>query len=368
MPLRAEAAELCVNLGGTSGCYSSIKAAVAAAQTGDVIAVDAGVYFEQDITITKSVDLVGVGTDATIIDGSTATGNGPQVFSFVSPGTLLSVRFWNLTIRHGSPAIVASGAHTVTLEHVHLTQNGPRGGLYMDGTYVLVSASLIDYNSADASFTVCGFSGSGGGIGVHCGGGKLDIRNSTISNNTAAVYGGGIFIDKGDVRIVNSTLSGNTTGTQGAGIYATQAAGSTTFTKMGIVNTTITGNAGGDSLVLVGGTSSGPATPLYLQGNIIDHSTAGKSCFFNPAFAMSSDFNVAADNSCSLTGPSDIVADPQLGPLQTKESHLPTHVIAPASPAKDRIPPGSCWTSIDQRGMPRPQGAGCDSGSFEIAN
>ena len=42
-----------------------------------------------------------------------------------------------------------------------------------------------------------------------------------------------------------------------------------------------------------------------------------------------------------------------------------THALVPGSPAFDLIPPGSCTVTADQRGEPRPQGAGCDAGAYE---
>jgi hypothetical protein len=65
----AFAATLCVNTGGTSGCYSSISAAVAAAGSGDTIIVAQGTYTE-DVTITKSVSLIGANRENTIIDAT----------------------------------------------------------------------------------------------------------------------------------------------------------------------------------------------------------------------------------------------------------------------------------------------------------
>ena len=63
----ATAATLCVNPGGKFGCKSTISAAVAAASPGDTIVVAQGTYKEQ-VTITKSVSLVGLGFTKPIID------------------------------------------------------------------------------------------------------------------------------------------------------------------------------------------------------------------------------------------------------------------------------------------------------------
>ncbi len=43
------------------------------------------------------------------------------------------------------------------------------------------------------------------------------VENSTISGNSAATSGGGIY--GGVIEIVNSTISGNSAGTSGGGIY-----------------------------------------------------------------------------------------------------------------------------------------------------
>src|SRR5262245_15583901 len=61
----ASAATLCVNPGGTGGCFSSIQAAVNAASPGDTINVAAGTYTEM-VHINKTVSLRGAqaGVDA----------------------------------------------------------------------------------------------------------------------------------------------------------------------------------------------------------------------------------------------------------------------------------------------------------------
>ncbi|MGH9591004.1 MAG: DUF1565 domain-containing protein, partial [Terracidiphilus sp.] len=66
--LVANAATLCVNRRGTSGCKTTITAAVSAASPGDTILVAPGIYPE-DVIIKQSVSLIG-SNRATVIDAS----------------------------------------------------------------------------------------------------------------------------------------------------------------------------------------------------------------------------------------------------------------------------------------------------------
>ena len=63
----AAAATLCVNPGGSHGCYASIQAAVNHASANDVIKVGAGVYAE-GVTIGIPLSVIGAGAEDTVID------------------------------------------------------------------------------------------------------------------------------------------------------------------------------------------------------------------------------------------------------------------------------------------------------------
>ena len=56
--------------------------------------------------------------------------------------------------------------------------------------------------------------------------------------------------------------------------------------------------------------------------------------------------------------------DPLLGPLADNGGPTLTHALGVGSPAIDSADAGAC-PATDQRGVARPQGAGCDVGSFE---
>ena len=57
-------------------------------------------------------------------------------------------------------------------------------------------------------------------------------------------------------------------------------------------------------------------------------------------------------------------ADPLLGPLQDNGGPTQTHALLPGSPAIEAALLANC-PATDQRGVSRPQGAGCDIGAYE---
>jgi pectin methylesterase-like acyl-CoA thioesterase len=68
---RIEAATLCVNPGGTGGCFASIQAAVDAADSDDVVDIAAGTYVENVLVPAAGrFTLQGAGAGVTIVDGS----------------------------------------------------------------------------------------------------------------------------------------------------------------------------------------------------------------------------------------------------------------------------------------------------------
>jgi hypothetical protein len=58
--------------------------------------------------------------------------------------------------------------------------------------------------------------------------------------------------------------------------------------------------------------------------------------------------------------------DPKLGPLAENGGPAQTMALGAGSPAVDLIKP-PCGTAPDERGVPRPQGSGCDAGAYEYA-
>lgn len=80
---------------------------------------------------------------------------------------------------------------------------------------------------------------------------------------------------------------------------------------------------------------------------------------------------MASDDTCGLTGPGDRQGvDPLLAPLADNGGPTATHLPLAASPLRDAIAAGTSGlcdaaAPLDQRGVLRPQGTGCDIGSVE---
>jgi len=240
----ASAGSLCVNPGGTGGCFGTITAAVAAASAGDTIHIaGAGSPYLERLTISKSLSLIGDDPATTRIDGGAAG----QVIRISGA---IAVTLANLTIQDGQagPGNTAdnygAGIHnemaTLTLNNVVVSNNhtggfntccaGDGGGIYNDQGTLTLNHSLVTDNttgSPDPSPTLGGQGGAGAGIENK--GGVVTINDSAIRNNFAGQganspdtggpggAGGGIANLGGTLRLNRSTVSDNASGNGGEG-------------------------------------------------------------------------------------------------------------------------------------------------------
>jgi len=157
-------------------------------------------------------------------------------------------------------------------------------------------------------------------------------------------------------RLLNSTLSGNT-----AGVSGVMNGGAKTLQML---NVTISDNTSVDTsreLILV----SGPSSPAFeIKNTIIAGNHGGSNCDFS--LATVSWGNVWVDDaSCDGTN----LGDPKLGPLTNDGGPTKTHALLVGSGAMDAGNAAVCAAApvsgVDQRGVPRPQGAKCDIGAYE---
>jgi hypothetical protein len=197
--------------------YTKINAAIAAANSGDTIAIAAGTYFENVIVTDKDLTITGYSEDYTVIDGgyqgATLTINGES-------SATNTVTLNKLTLTHGSASGLAINAAAVTLYKVVVISNsssgngaGAGGGIRALDSKITMSQSIVAHNRATT--------GQGGGISIdrtQVIGTTMTISGSDIFDNTGNL-GGGVFVGpESTMTITSSTLTSNSA-RWGAGAY-----------------------------------------------------------------------------------------------------------------------------------------------------
>lgn len=175
--LAANAATLCVNPGGTSGCQTTITAAVNAAAPGDTVLIAPGTYTE-DVVIKQPISLIGA-SPATIIDAS-GQPNGIFIDGMASaPAAGVShVTISGITVRNANfEGILVANASDVSLT----------GNLVEDNDKAL-DPSAGKCNGIDTSFETNEEEDCGEGLHL------MAVEHSTILRNEVAHNAGGILI------------------------------------------------------------------------------------------------------------------------------------------------------------------------------
>lgn len=255
----------------------SLRQAVLDATAGTTILFDVAtnatpVMLSAEIMVDKDLTIVGNGQAETTINGSGTN----RIFHVMNSAnvTLVNLTLTNgHTIAHGGALTAVNSI--VTLNNCTVSSNMSvgnssgegGGGLYVVGGTLTVNACTITGNGAT------GMSGSGGGILVGTGA-TLTVNASTISNNTAMRAGGGIEGNSGAgtmITLNGVTLQGNSTGSNpgnGGGLHIT-GAGNTTINGGTVSMNTAAAEGGGlwngtgtmtiDSTVITDNTASGNA-------------------------------------------------------------------------------------------------------------
>jgi hypothetical protein len=335
----------------------------------DIVTVPAGTYSSVSgaLVVSDDVTVAGAGTATTVIDC------GPTGGIVVGAVT---ARIGGVTIRHCNAGYGAiSNRGTLTVSDSVVSDN-PVSGIYNEGT-LTVERVTVRRNTAGGV--------GGGGIASsidNTGIGQLTVVDSTIADNSAYFFGGGVLVLFGTATISNTTISGNTA-VYGGGISAGGCALGCTSAAVYLDNVTITNNSvstgdgggvavlgdGGDAYsilsmrntVVAGNSDQGGQAPdCGTFGTVLI--SEGYNLIGNPASCV-----IYGDGTGNLTG-----VNAQLGPLQDNGGPTPTHAPLSGSPAIDAGNPaapgggGAACEALDQRGVMRPQGARCDIGAVEV--
>ena len=165
---------LCVNPGGTSGCYSSITAAVAAAAEHDTIKVAHGTYAE-DVVIQKPLSVIGENRETTAID-ATGLANGFYVDGIDHSG-LREVVIHGFTVKNANfEGILVTNSAYVTIWGNKITANDKS-----------LNSSNLTCPGIPSFETAEGFDC---GEGIHLSG----VNHSTVSRNEVVRNAGGILL------------------------------------------------------------------------------------------------------------------------------------------------------------------------------
>lgn len=352
-PLATLANDLCVDATAGSACYPTIGAALATATDGDTIHVAPGTYQEGGFFIGASVNIAGADAGSVIVDASAT--HPVDVFQYPFNGNVTST-LSGMTIKGGQRGLDVGRFNTVTLDHVHVTLNGPAtgAGIFNNASTLYVKGSLVDYNQATdlGSVNGCDWGGAaGGGLASLCGGGNNYISDSTFAYNTAGRWGGAIIVNDGTTVIENSTIYANQAG-DGSVLGASGLFVGGAFPSVLVQFSTFLDNLGTNTIF---GNPQTQVLATILQG--------GTACAGGP---VSLGFNVTSDTSCGFAQAGDIQGVDSLVQASPVGGLAYTFPIPFNSPAVDRVPPADCTVMDDQLGTPRPQRPSCDSGAYEL--
>jgi hypothetical protein len=345
----------------------SLRAAIAAAQSGDTILFDSSLTGQTitlrsgELCVDQDLTIRGPGACCLTISGNRSS----RVFEIAGADVCLS----GLTIAQGN-ACDGGGICTdagLTLSDCVFSGNvasDQGGALFNTGTLTVndctfvgntavYGASVLNNGMLTASSSALVHNlatDEGGGVFNT---GVLNISSCTLADNLAGFESGGLFSD-GVLTLTNSTLAGNIS-LYGGGIYG--------LGVMTISSCTMASNVAG---IEGGGICTG--AHISARNTLIAANTAP----LGPDFAgslTSLGHNLIGNPSdgCGYAATDLLNTDPLLGPLQDNGGSTQTMALLPGSPAVDTGDPTNA-PAWDQRGtgFPRVVGGKMDIGAFQV--
>ncbi len=257
---------------GTSwpNAYTDLQDALAAASRDDLIVVAEGTYRPAASDRTVSFDLSSHVTLRGGFQTGGAAGPDPAAYPTILSGDLAD---------NDLPGFVNNGEnsyHVVTAESLSgavidgftiaggnangVATDRSGGGLYVLGGSPAVLNSTVSNNSADAF---------GGGVWIDEGNSPSIVNTQVIDNRVTQVLGAGLAVTQGNaVSILNSVVARNTTPGIGGGLYVDVASPSITNTVVAANVAGETGGIGGIWCTACGGSAT--FTNLIVWGNVPD--------------------------------------------------------------------------------------------------
>lgn len=243
----------------------------------------------------------------------------------------------------------------------------PAAGIDLEAGSMAIEGSMISDNNL-------------GGIRVGPDGGAahLEVRDSTVNENSAP-QGGGMFVgDDGELDATNLTLSANVaTGAGGGG--GIRALGEPIRFRHATILDNLADAGPGDQI-----RHSGDLTEI--GGTVIGDPDAADMCDFGPEPLVLMEDVLTQGDECGSAPGQSLFLSLMLGPLAPNDgpvvgssftdppSILLTHGLLDGSAAIDAVPAARCVDALDaplttdERGFPRPSpsNGNCDAGAFEV--
>ena len=222
------------------------------------------------------------------------------------------------------------------------TSGGRGGAIDLDSHYLTIRESVFQGNSSDSD---------GGAIWISSEG-RLDVSRSIFVQNSSDSDGGAIGMDDtaDDLDIQNSTFSNNTADSRGSAILIDDQFATSSDYDVLLEHVTMVGNS---SETLFEHFDSGT---VEVDNSILYNLGSGAAC----AGGFDDNVNtIIEDGTCG--NPASLSVNPLLG--EFTNGYYP---LLPGSPAINAAV--SRCVRIDQRGVSRPQGGGCDIGAYEFGN
>jgi CSLREA domain-containing protein len=338
---------------------------------------------------------------SSVVDGNTAgfgaSSGGP------TGGGIYSGNPPNPAAGQSSVLVMHSGSVTNNRVPTNLLSNGGgianmKAGLAsLQGVYIAGNSAFTGGGLLNDQGTVWFIGATVAGNTASYGGGiynndfePLNTNKATISLDRSLVYlnwakrsgcpqhllppgqlcgaGGGIFAENGITRVVNSTVADNFADTFGGGLYNLRiGSGTTAGALFTLTHATVTRNRtsiDGGGLINNGGT-------FNVKGSILaDNSVNGQpsDCQVLPGSpTVTLGYNVTTDGRCGFGQTGDKLASALLGPVAANGGITMSSMPAAGSPAVNAGSAAICAaapvSSIDQRGFNRP--SACDIGAVE---
>ena len=317
------------------GSSGTLRSVLANAADGDTITFDPGTFGTAQTITLNGAELAtalnvtiqgpqGPGANLLTIDA----GGNSRVFDFTNGSATDAIS--NLTITNGTDSADGNGG----------------GGVLSQGPLTVTDCA---FTNSTASY--------GGGL---VGNGPLTLTGSAFTGDTSPDESGGVYVT-GGATITNCTFANDSA--PYAGGLDDEGSAPVTVTSCTFANDSATGGQNGGGIFEDG-------SSLTVTSSLFAGSTGGDVVNYDGATITSGGSNLLGDASPSgfnAPGANDqfgvTPANALIGSLASNGGPTPTCALLPGSPAIDAD--YSSGTSVDQRGVSRPQGARNDIGAYE---